>query len=54
MSTSKKYKNSFKNWLNDEWIHPQLQESKPIKYEAFLLPITINKNILKNNYNPTV
>lgn len=39
-------------WLNEEWIHPSLVSKRP-KYKGYILPMTINKNLLKNNINLT-
>ena len=41
-----------KLWLKLEWIHPSLTEKKK-KYRGCLIPMTINKNMLKNNVNLT-
>lgn len=45
-------KQLLKNWLNEEWIHPSMLPKKA-KYRGYLLPLTINKNMLKNNINLT-
>lgn len=39
-----------RGWLGQEWIHPSLSVKRP-KYKGFILPLTINKNLLKNNVN---
>ena len=41
-----------KLWLKQEWIHPFLIQPQK-KFKGFLLPLTINKNMLKNNINLT-
>ena len=41
-----------KMWMKQEWIHPSLATKKK-KYKGYLLPMTINKSMLKNNVNLT-
>ncbi len=39
-------------WAGQEWMHPALAVRRH-KYRGYVLPITINKNLLKNNINLT-
>lgn len=43
---------ALKNWIGQEWIHPALEVRRQ-KYRGYVLPMTINKNFLKNNVNLT-
>lgn len=41
-----------KSWTSQEWMHPSLANRRH-KYRGYILPMTINKNFLKNNLNLT-
>lgn len=41
-----------KSWTGQEWTHPALANRRH-KYRGYVLPMTINKNFLKNNLNLT-
>jgi hypothetical protein len=45
-------KKELRNWLSQEWLHPSLATRRH-KYRGHILPLTINKNFLKNNVNLT-
>lgn len=41
-----------RGWAEQEWVHPALAIRRQ-KYRGYVLPMTINKNFLKNNINLT-
>lgn len=43
---------ALKAWVAQEWLHPSLAVRRQ-KYQGYVLPMTINKNFLKNNVNLT-
>jgi hypothetical protein len=48
----KEERKQLQKWLKEEWIHPALT-AKRQKYKGYILPLTVNKNMLRNNINIT-